>query len=48
MNVQLIKGDITTLNVDALVNAANSSLSDDVGVDRAKCFLSFLRMQESK
>ena len=44
----MIKEDITNLKVDAIVNAANSSLSDDVGVDRAKCFLSFLRMQESK
>ena len=39
MNVQLIKGDITRLNVDALVNAANSSLSGDVGVDRAMLFV---------
>ena len=44
----MIKEDITNLKVDAIVNAANSYLSDDVGVDRAKCFLSFLRMQESK
>ena len=35
MNVQFI----TTLNVNALVNAANSSLSGDVGVDRAMLFV---------
>ena len=35
MEIQLIKGDITTIEVDAMVNAANSALQGGAGVNGA-------------
>jgi len=35
MEIKLIKGDITKIEVDTIVNAANSSLLDGSGVNGA-------------